>query len=383
MVRWIALIWSWCLIGLLTTHAQPWTRESLTLWLKADAGVTLDAKSGVVQWADQSSRSNHLEQPNADRRPLVLTNGLNGLPILQFREDWLSRAGVLGSHLFSSNAATVFVVQRQLGSDARTTTLAWRGANEQRLYLHATYDDLLSFQVGNPSSGGSVAAQQPPGWEDSWHVLACQRDGTNGLIRVDGVTVTPPSVFTTVATVNQSADLIVGSDHFGNTFNGEIAEILVFNESLPETDRQTVEETLRTKWAVAPAPAALPDLWVRATSDPTAAGDGVYQLQPESDQIRRVPVAALQNSRFTITAQNDSSIAGALLLRASESTTAGWRATYWHQGTNATADLVGASGFITQVLAPGATTAIEVEITMSGVAPPGSEKSVTDRKSVV
>ena len=55
MVRWIALIWSWCLIGLLTTHAQPWTRESLTLWLKADAGVTLDAKSGVVQWADQRS----------------------------------------------------------------------------------------------------------------------------------------------------------------------------------------------------------------------------------------------------------------------------------------------------------------------------------------
>ena len=375
----IAWLSCWGILCLLTTQAQPWTRESLTLWLKADAGVTQDAKSGVVQWADQSSRSNHVEQPNADRRPLVLADGLNGLPVLQFREDWLARSGVLGHRLFGSNAATVFVVQRQLGSDTRTTTLAWRGANEQRLYLHATYDDLLSFQVGNPSSGGSVATQQPPGWDDAWHVVSCQRDGTNGLIRVDGVTVTPPSAFTSVATVDQSADLIVGSDHFGNTFNGEIAEILVFNEALAETDRHAVEESLRTKWAVARAPAALPDLWVRAASEPAAAGDGVYQLQPESEQIRRAPVAALQSTRFTITAQNDGPTAGGLLLRATESVTPGWRVTYWHQGTNATADLVGSGGFTTEALAPGATTEIQVEITMSGVASPGTEKSVTLR----
>ena len=373
----IAELWGLILMCLLTAHAQPWNRTNLTLWLKADAGITLDGKNGVSRWADQSSRSNHLEQIDADRRPTVLTNTLNGLPTLQFRDDWLTRGNVLGTNLFSSNSVSLFVVQRQLGSDTRTTTLAWRGGSEQRLYLHATYDDNLSFQVGNPSAGGNVTTLQPPGWDDAWHVISCHRNGTNGVIRVDGIAVTPPSVFTVEANANQSADFIVGSDHFGNTFNGEIAEILIFNEVLSVTDRQTVEETLLNKWAVARAPAALPDLLIKAASDTAATGDGIYQLQPASDQIRQESVAALRSTAFTVTVQNDGSVAGPILLRASESTTPGWRTTYWHGTTNITADLVGSTGFSTAVLAAGSQIEIRIEITMAGVVPPGTEKTVT------
>ena len=373
----IAELWGLILMCLLTAHAQPWNRTNLTLWLKADAGITLDGKNGVSRWADQSSRSNHLEQIDADRRPTVLTNTLNGLPTLQFRDDWLTRGNVLGTNLFSSNSVSLFVVQRQLGSDTRTTTLAWRGGSEQRLYLHATYDDNLSFQVGNPSAGGNVTTLQPPGWDDAWHVISCHRNGTNGVIRVDGIAVTPPSVFTVEANANQSADFIVGSDHFGNTFNGDIAEILIFNEVLSVTDRQTVEETLLNKWAVARAPAALPDLLIKAASDTAATGDGIYQLQPASDQIRQESVAALRSTAFTVTVQNDGSVAGPILLRASESTTPGWRTTYWHGTTNITADLVGSTGFSTAVLAAGSQIEIRIEITMAGVVPPGTEKTVT------
>ena len=373
----IAELWGLSLMCLLTAHAQPWNRTNLTLWLKSDAGITLDGKNGVSRWADQSSRSNHLEQIDADRRPTVLTDALHGLPTLQFRDDWLTRGNVLGTNLFSSNSVSLFVVQRQLGSDIRTTTLAWRGGSEQRLYLHATYDDNLSFQVGNPSAGGNVTTLQPPGWDDAWHVISCHRNGTNGVIRVDGIAVTPPLVFTSEANVDQSADFIVGSDHFGNTFNGDIAEILIFNEVLSVTDRQTVEETLLNKWAVARAPAALPDLLIKAASETTATGDGLYQLQPESDQIRQESVAALRSTAFTVTVQNDGSVAGPILLRASESATPGWRTTYWHGTTNITADLVGSTGFSTAVLAAGSQIEIRIEITMAGVVPPGTEKTVT------
>ena len=169
----------------------------------------------------------------------------------------------------------------------------------------------------------------------------------------------------------------MGSDHFGNTFNGDIAEILIFNEVLSVTDRQTVEETLLNKWAVARAPAALPDLLIKAASDTTATGDGLYQLQPESDQIRQESVAALRSTAFTVTVQNDGSVAGPILLRASESATPGWRTTYWHGTTNITADLVGSTGFSTAVLAAGSQIEIRIEITMAGVVPPGTEKTVT------
>jgi hypothetical protein len=55
----IAELWGLSLMCFLTAHAQPWNRTNLTLWLKADAGITLDGKNGVSRWADQSSRSNH------------------------------------------------------------------------------------------------------------------------------------------------------------------------------------------------------------------------------------------------------------------------------------------------------------------------------------
>lgn len=130
--------------------AQPWTRPSLTLWLKADVGVATDGSGAVTQWDDQSTRGNHLTQTDAGRRPLRVPAGLNALPIVQFRDDWLIRSAVLGTDLLSRTSATVFIVQKQLGSDPRTTTLAWRSGGEQRLYFHASYDDTLYFQVGNP-----------------------------------------------------------------------------------------------------------------------------------------------------------------------------------------------------------------------------------------
>jgi streptogramin lyase len=361
--------------------AQPWTRDSLTLWLKADAGVTADANNAVSQWDDQSTGANHVAQADGGQQPLLLANGLNGLPVLQFRDDWLVRTGLSGTNLFSSNAATVFLVQKQLGSDQRTTTLAWRAGGEQRLYVHATYDDTVAFQVGHPSNGGGIGVTQPSNWDDTWHLLSCRRDDTNGVIRVDGVALTPPAYFTANANPDQLGDLVIGSDHFGNTFNGDIAEVMVFNEALSDADRAEVENYLLDKWAVPAAPAAVPDLLVKAAGEPTYAGNGLYQLQPADSQIRSQNVAALQKATFNVRVENDGTVAGPVIFRATETATAGWSVTYRQGVSDITAQIVSAAGFTNANLLPGGGAEITVEVTMTGVVLPGVSKAVTVRAS--
>lgn len=374
--------WALAVVALLAqacAQAGPsWPTEGLTLWLQADQGVTADAGQKVSAWADQSAKTNHLAQGNASLQPLLAPNSLNGLPVLQFRDDWLSRASVPGTNLFSATAATLFVVQRQLGSDNRTTTFSWVGGGNQRYMLHATYDDTLSFQVGSPDAQAYVNAAQPPGWDDAWHLVAVRRDGTNGVIRVDRVAVTQGTVFKADGNPAQAATLYLGNDQWGNTFNGDIAEVLSFSAALSDADLASVESYLAAKWALPVAPAAVPDLAVKTAAEPDTAyaGNGVYQSVPSGVQVRSVPVAPLRTASFRVRAENDAASARTFTLRASESTATGWSVVYRVGDTDVTGQLVGPSGYAAADIAPGAAVVVSVEITMNGVALPGGQKTV-------
>lgn len=62
-----------------------------TLWLKADAGVTLES-SRVAQWNDQSGNNNHAVQGTSSRRPVLVSGAVNGKPTLRFdsADDYLT-----------------------------------------------------------------------------------------------------------------------------------------------------------------------------------------------------------------------------------------------------------------------------------------------------
>jgi hypothetical protein len=77
----------------------PIPTAHLQLWLKAEAGVTLNG-STVSNWADQSGNGNNAIQSNTERQPLFVAGGLNGRPILRF--DGLNdKLGFTGSRQMS------------------------------------------------------------------------------------------------------------------------------------------------------------------------------------------------------------------------------------------------------------------------------------------
>ncbi len=358
--------------------AQGWPDASLTLWLDAAAGVTADGDGRVSEWQDLSTGGHHLSQTDAGRRPRQIPSALNGRPVLEFREQWLSRPAVPGSELFSATATTIVVVQRQLGSDPYTTTLSWVAPEDHRWMMHATHADNLALQVGRPGAGGSAGVTQPPGWDDAWHVVTMRRDGDDALIRVDGVAVGQGLKFTSAGDPTRTANLILANDPWGNTFNGEIAEVLTFSTALSDGEIRALESELFDRWGLPGVPTAVPDLLVRADSDPAGeyAGDDVFQVEPADPQVREAVVGVGAVGTFRVKVVNDGRQAGTVNLRASEGVASGWTVAYRAGDREMTSSIVTPGGWTSPELAAGAALEVEVEIRHSGVVPPGSRKPV-------
>jgi len=235
----------------------------LRLWLKADSGV-ITGGDNVTTWEDRSGNGLDVAQSTEDNRPTRVTTVLNGMPVVRFDgiNDYLIRAAVPGYDLFDNNSDTVFIVQKQAGSDPRTTTFSWTSDGTNRFMVHATWEDLISYQVGNAGGGGYVQADQPYGWDDQWHVLKLTRDGNDGRIVVDGIALTPTVNFSSPGNNSVTADLYVGSDYWTvnnlssstNWFTGDVAEILVFKRALTSEEQQTVENYILAKYGLTNTP---------------------------------------------------------------------------------------------------------------------------------
>lgn len=359
-------------------HAQSWPAESLTLHLDAAVGVTDAGQGRVSEWADQSTRGNTLAQTDPGRRPRLVPGALNGRPVVEFREQWLSRPNVPGANLFSASATTVFFVQRQLGSDPYTTTLSWVAPEDHRWMMHATHSDNLALQVGRPGAGGSVGVTQPPGWDDAWHLVTLRRDGANGWIRVDGMEIAQGLRFTSEGDPTRTATLILASDPWGNTFNGEIAEVLGFSAALTDAQVRAVESELLSRWNLPGAAAAIPDLLVRNEAEPAGAfsGDDVYQQEPATPQLREQAVEPLASARYRVRIQNEGLQAHPVQLRAAEGTGSGWTVVYRAGETDITDSIAGPSGWRTPAIDARGHLEITVEIRQASAMPAGHVKSV-------
>lgn len=56
---------------------------NLKLYVKADSGIT-ESSGKVSVWADGSGKGNNLFQNTIDRQPSLITNSLNGHPVIRF-----------------------------------------------------------------------------------------------------------------------------------------------------------------------------------------------------------------------------------------------------------------------------------------------------------
>lgn len=256
------------------THAQNLSvTDGLQLWLKADAGVTTDG-SNVVSWTDQSPNAHVAGAPDIPNAPTLVAAALNGKPVLRF--DGLDDELMIEdseSLSFAEDMTTFFVVKfddfstfravwakTNTNLPAPTDWYALPGSGVPRLYRGAGSAAGIGFFDGGVALrtntyltiGFDVAGSQ------ATHYLGSQPTSTGQLNVIAGDSDTPLYIGT-------RGDLFT-------RMKGDIAEIVLYNRALSETERTNVVSYLGTKYGIANLPPTA-SLAVTPAGPSHAAGD--------------------------------------------------------------------------------------------------------------
>lgn len=198
------------------------------LWLDAGHGITLNGNY-VSQWADQSGNNNHAVQSIVSCQPLYDSSEplLNNKPVLKFD-------GNGDSFTFSeiTTVRTYFVVVK-----------------------HNTGTDSLSLILGNTSTydyfGGYDGELFSNVYTSSFVLNALGK--INGIQQYQSVMHKPTyySIITIKTTGNTSINTVaLDRTNSGNTWNGDMAEIIVYDSDLSAINMALVENYLSAKYAI-------------------------------------------------------------------------------------------------------------------------------------
>lgn len=302
------------------------------LWVMADQGVFINAGTTaatdnqlVQQWNDFSGNSRHATE--LTNKPTLRTSIVNGLPVIRY--DNIDR--LLSTGLTTANSASVYVVAQYSSLPPNNPGLV-QGSPTGLGFSATGTDKVLGMWV---NSAGT-----------SWGRVV-QTDNTP--INIPQVTSLPLSTFfalsnivsATSLTVSQYVDNVVsGSIAYngtmrswtdfgigrqgGETWNGDIAEVVVYNADLNTAQRAIVSNYLSAKYATPLSVAN--DLY---TMDSGGNGNfdfqvaGVGQASDGSNhkdakgpgQVRMVvqSPSSLENGEYLLWGHNNGSFASSLL----------------------------------------------------------------------
>jgi len=210
------------------------------LWLKADAGVTTSG-SNVTAWADQSGKGNDAVPYDS---PQFSSNQINGKPVIVFNGGGARFVAPL--NLPSTQSRSIFLVGKYNnteGGQQGFLNLAY-DSSADRGYLFKSGGNDDSYWYNNTgqikfSTDYSVA---------NYSIFTIESNVSGNII---DVAINDVFVSGEVECL-QANKVIIGSRFEGGEefANCNIAEIIIYNGILTNAERNTVIDTLNTKYAI-------------------------------------------------------------------------------------------------------------------------------------
>lgn len=236
----------------LPTIAQTLTvTEGLTLWLKADTGITAEASGAVTAWTDQSGNENHAAQPDAALAPTLVTDALNAKPVLRFdgTDDFLEVAD--SESLSGTGDITSFFVIKF--DDFATFRAVW-GKTAGNLpgptdYYTVPNTGIPTLYRGNGSSAGLASFTGTPLRAGAYFVAGFGTEGDQAShFFADQVTATGTL---TADVFDADTALLIGTrgDQF-TRLKGDLAEVLIYDRALSASERVLVAGYLAAKYNI-------------------------------------------------------------------------------------------------------------------------------------
>jgi hypothetical protein len=222
------------------------------MWLRADAGVTQNA-GAVSRWSDRSGNASDAVQATATAQPRLISNAINSHPVVRF--DGKSSFMTFPLNLNGMTGVSVFMV----ASAATNTGGVSNGVTNAPLfwgetaYWGATFFNPLQTWVGyrfGTGQVGNVAIYTRPATIGTGASLttAIKNSATETLYINGSQAMQQSGKLAALAKVATTGYL--GEGLSNSMFQGDIAEIAVYNRAVSDTERQQIEGYLLSKYAL-------------------------------------------------------------------------------------------------------------------------------------
>jgi hypothetical protein len=260
---------------------SPAIVSGLQLWLDAEYGV-LDGSGApvttdggrVATWQDKSGRNAHAVQADISKQPILktLANGRNGRPVLEFTAAQaismvtgnVSIRGVTAFCVFSSLSANnqIYMIGKIAAPTVGGVSYAriandGQGPRYQGVFQKNTAQ---SYRSWSPSFG--VAGGAP---YQGWDVHVYRNDGTPKKPGIAGATAWEGALLYSRGRLIAQRDEInagpgvaqilvpatLGAINGGSgSFDGYLAELIVYDSAISQADHQAVENYIASKWDI-------------------------------------------------------------------------------------------------------------------------------------
>jgi hypothetical protein len=218
--------------------------DSATLFDATTGGSQVAANGAVARWEDKSGNARHATQSESGRRPVRKTAVQGGKDMLRF--DGTDDSLVLSAITIPASHTVFSVFVRQTAS-IHSITLGGEGTPGDTRYSAWWFTDNVVYGKSNASFSTHGSDSTSTGA----FVLVDTRSATTSVVTRRNSTqiasVTSGNAVTNAASGTWTTiGSIAGASH-----SGDIAEVIIFNTALSDTDRGVIESYLRTKWGIA------------------------------------------------------------------------------------------------------------------------------------
>jgi len=250
-----------------TSYAQLPVTSGLTLHLRADTGVQTVNGNEVISWQDLSGNGWHMTNYAAAQRPSLVSSVVNGQPVIRFdgTDDFVDNQNttlasfitaseftivtVFETSAMSQGAGAVFTQDMVLGDTAGYVGVVVESNLTTSAKTLSMYNWDGDADVATIAGYDTGSFRVFSGWHGGGTVFASTFVGNNS---------SAPSGNTQFL----GGFMRIGSGYSAGTtyFNGDIAEIAIYNRALSDAERNLVANRLADNYALSvpePASAAL------------------------------------------------------------------------------------------------------------------------------
>jgi len=237
---------------------------NMNLWLMANKNIS----SGVIvnSWLDNSGIGNNAFQSNPGRNPAKsLVPAINNMPAVKFSGNEFLTIADNASQIFNSEITALFVLRTDSSIAGQTLFNKKRsgGTDPGLEYAYSSTKQFSAIHQGQTQNVSDRVTITSPFFE-GWNMLRMRRSNTNGSIYLNSVqrqVSINPAANGVNTTSPDSIDIGVGRDGNSNFFNGEIAEMMLFNRSINNAEALAAEDYLNDKYA--PPVNLGPDIYIK------------------------------------------------------------------------------------------------------------------------